>query len=105
MLKQIDGFLNGKSEKTLESAHFAMLAYMAMVTARMLPEDSFCRSVADETSWTFEDIRRCGKEVEMIWSNPENPERFYDVMDEVLDRIKKKGADVSILDQAGLALD
>lgn len=105
MLKQIDGFLNGKSEKSLESAHFAMLAYMAMVTARMLPEDSFCRSVADEASWTFEDIRRCGKEVEMIWSNPENPERFYDVMDEVLDRIKKKGADVSILDQAGLALD
>jgi len=105
MLKQIEGFLIGKSEKSLESAHYAMLAYMAMVTARMLPEDSFCRSVADEGSWTFEDIRRCGKDVEKIWSNPDNPEHFYEVMDDVLDRIKKKGADVSILDQAGLALD
>lgn len=105
MLRRIDGFLNGKSEKSLESAHYAMLAYMAMVTARMLSEDSFCRSVAEEGSWTFEDIRRCGKDVEMIWSNPDNPEHFYEVMDDVLDRIKKKGADVSLLDQAGLALD
>ena len=86
--------------------NYAMIAYMAVVLAPVLPEDSVCRSLANESAtWTSTDIRICSAETQEVWSEVANSERFSKAMDIAEDKLKASSVDTSILAKALTAQD
>lgn len=85
---------------------YAMMAYMAIVSAKLLAEDSVCRTtVIEEVSYTPADRRLCTQEVSELWQNAGLNPRFNETMDRVEDRLREDGVDVELIKQAASALD
>lgn len=83
---------------------YAMMAYMAIVSAKLLAEDSVCRTtVIEEVSYTPADRRLCTQEVSELWQNAGLNPRFNETMDRVEDRLREDGVDVELIKQAASA--
>lgn len=104
--KAIHTYLQGKKSTDPNMPNYAMIAYMAVVLAPVLPEDSVCRSLANESAtWTSTDIRICSAETQEVWSEVANSERFSKAMDVAEDKLKASSVDTSILAKALTAQD
>ena len=85
---------------------YAMMAYMAVVSARLLPRDSVCRrTVEDEIIFTDADRRLCNQEVADLWQRADSNPKFDKTMDNVVEELTKHGVDVSMINQAASSLD
>lgn len=108
--KQIESLIHRylAGEKVLDAniPTYAMMAYMAVVSARLLPADSVCkRTVEEEISFTDADRRLCNQEVSELWQNAASNPKFDQTMDNVIEEFKRKGVDVTVINQAASALD
>lgn len=108
--KQIEAlihrFMEGEEVKDPNLPTYAMMAYMAVVSARLLPHDSVCRrTVEDEIIYTDADRRLCNQEVSELWQKAESEPRFDKTMDAVIDELAAHGVDVSAINQAASNLD
>lgn len=108
--KQIESLIHRylAGEKVLDAnlPTYAMMAYMAVVSARLLPHDSVCRrTVEEEITFTDADRRLCNQEVSELWQNAASNPKFDQTMDNVIDELKHKGVDITTINQAASALD
>lgn len=108
--KQIEALIHRylAGEKVLDPnlPTYAMMAYMAVVSARLLPRDSVCRrTVEDEIIFTDADRRLCNQEVADLWQRADSNPKFDKTMDNVVEELTKHGVDVSMINQAASSLD
>lgn len=108
--KQIEALIHRylAGEKVLDPnlPTYAMMAYMAVVSARLLPRDSVCRrTVEDEIIFTDADRRLCNQEVADLWQRADSNPKFDKTMDTVVEELTKHGVDVSMINQAASNLD
>lgn len=102
----IDKYLKGETSDDPNLANYAMLVYMAAVSAEALPANSSCRSVVnDESGRTLDDIRICSREVQKLWAEMAEQEKFALLMDKAELKLKNAGVDISILNKASTAED
>ena len=102
----IHRYLKGEKITDPNMPTYAMMAYMAIVSAKLLAEDSVCRTtVIEEVSYTPADRRLCTQEVSELWQNAALNPRFDETMDRVEDRLREDGVDVELIKQAASALD
>lgn len=103
--KQIEALIHRylAGEKVLDPN---LPAYMAVVSARLLPRDSVCRrTVEDEIIFTDADRRLCNQEVADLWQRADSNPKFDKTMDHVVEELTKHGVDVSMINQAASSLD
>ncbi len=99
-------FLSGKPSVDPNMPTYAMLAYTAVVSAKLLPKDSVCReTVSEEVSYTSAEMRLCNQEVSRLWENAGVNPRFDETMDSVQEQFQKDGIDTKLLSQAAGSLD
>lgn len=85
---------------------YAMLAYMAVVSARLLPKESVCRdTVNEEVTYTPADMRLCSQEISELWQNAAMITNFDKTMDAVQEQLKSKGVDITLVGKAAKAMD
>ena len=102
----IDSYLRGEKIKDPNIPTYAMMAYMGIVSAKLLPKDSVCRTtVLEEVDFTPAERRLCTQEVAELWQNAGSIPDFDSVMDQVEDQLHKSGVDVEPIKQAASALD
>lgn len=102
----IHRYLKGEKIQDPNMPTYAMMAYMAIVSAKLLDKDSVCRTtVFEEVSYTPADRRLCTQEVSELWQNAGLNPRFDETMDRVEDQLKEDGVDVELIKQAASALD
>lgn len=99
-------YLNGEAVDDPNLANYAMLIYMAVVSAEALPANSSCRSIVnDEAGRTLDDIRICSQEIQKLWGEMAEQEKFAILMDKAELKLKNAGVDISILNKASTAED
>lgn len=102
----VDKYLKGEASDNPNLANYAMLVYMAVVSAEALPAGSSCRSIVnDEAGRTLDDVRICSQEVQKLWAEMAEQEKFALLMDKAEAKLKKAGVDISILNKASTAED
>lgn len=102
----VDKYLKGEAVDDPNLANYAMLIYMAVVSAEALPANSSCRSIVnDEAGRTLDDIRICSQEVQKLWGEMAEQEKFALLMDKAELKLKNAGVDISILNKASTAED
>lgn len=102
----VDKYLKGEVSDNPNLANYAMLVYMAVVSAEALPANSSCRStVNDEAGRTLDDVRICSQEVQKLWAEMAEQEEFAILMDKAELKLKNAGVDTSILNKASTAED
>lgn len=102
----IKNFLSGKDKQNPNMPTYAMLAYMALVSARILPYDSVCKeAVREEAPYTGADIRACNQEITDLWQSTKNYNQFNEAMDSVERDLARHGADLNLVRQAASLMD
>lgn len=102
----IKRFLSGRSDDDPNMPTYAMLAYTAVVSAKLLPKDSVCReTISEELTYTSAEMRLCNQEVTRLWENAGVNPKFDETMDSVQDQFQRNGIDIKLLSQAAGSLD
>ena len=102
----IKDFLSGKDKTNPNMPTYAMLAYMALVSAKLLPTHSCCQAAAIEDGpQTTADIRACNQEVTTLWQNNSQFENFNEAMDSVERDLMRHGADLNMVRKAASLMD
>lgn len=102
----IKNFLASKDQSNPNMPTYAMLAYMALVSARILPENSVCRETLEgENNRTDADVRSCNREVAQLWENASQIKGFDEAMDSVERDLSRHGADLDMIRKAATLMD
>lgn len=102
----IKDYLSGKDQNNPNMPTYAMLAYMALVSAKLLPDQSACKTaISDEGPDTSADIRACNQEVTTLWQNSSESKHFEEAMDSVERDLTRHGADLNMIRQAASLMD
>ncbi len=102
--KGIKDFLSGASNDDANMPTYAMLAYMALVSARLLPHNSVCRANAEDVTSTDAEYRLCEQEISHLWQNSSETPKFDSTMDETTRLLSDSGVDVSLIEKAAIGL-
>ncbi len=103
----IKDFLSGKDKTNPNMPTYAMLAYMALVSAKLLPTHTLAvrQLQLRKGPQTTADIRACNQEVTTLWQNNSQFENFNEAMDSVERDLMRHGADLNMVRKAASLMD